>query len=564
MAHTEEHRKHPLERFLELVHLEVRETIAIILYGALIGFFNLVVPIAASALINTIAFGTLLQPLVVLTLLVLFFLLVSGALSAIQIYLMEMMQRRIFLRLFLRLAAKYTRLPAATFDVYYMPEYTNRFFDVVKLQKSFTFLVMDGTALLLTTVIGLVIISIYHPLFIMFNFFFLFTAIFVLIYWMGQGGIRSAINVSHVKYDSAAWLQEITRNPRVFRTGWGSDYALERARELGDRYLNSEQRHFRIVLRQSIGFLILRAISHSTILGIGGYLVMNEKLTLGQLVAAELIISGVLSSLGKFSKFLSNFYDTMVALDKTGHLTDLHDEDETGLAVHFASKPVKVEIKKLRLQSHESDRYIDLEMSVKPGETVAITDYDGDAKNLLFDILGGEIEPPLGKVFYNHEDIKELNKRDLRSEVMLIRDTETFAGSIFENITLGRSEIKLSEVSMAIDLVNLTKAFSRFPSGLDTMLLPSGAPLSSDEKRRLLIARALVMRPGILLIDEALDTIDDEVILALKTRWFDTQKTPTMIIASQNPNVLSMCSRCYNFSGKASFIGKSVRKRRST
>ncbi|MCS6985281.1 MAG: ABC transporter ATP-binding protein/permease [Leptospiraceae bacterium] len=553
--------KPPIERAWELLRLEAADILAIVLYGALIGFFNLVVPVATSALINTIAFGTLLQPLVVLSLLVLFFLMLSGALTALQIYLAEMMKRRLFLRLFSQLAERYTKLPIETFSEHYMPEYTNRFFDIVKLQSSLLFLIMDGIALFLSTTIGLTILAVYHPLFILFDFFFLFNAIFLLGYLLGRHGINTAIQVSTTKYAAAAWLQELVRNPRVFRTDWGGHFALEKTQALGEQYIAHEHRHFLIVMRQTIGFLLLRALSHSAVLGIGGYLVIQEKFTLGQLVAAELIVSGILGSLGRFWKFLENFYDTMVALDKTGLLSDLEEEKEIGAPVNFTEKAVNVEIRGLRLQSFEAERYIDLDMHIKAREIVAITNYHGDAKNQLFDILGGELGCELGQVFYNKHDIKELNKRDLRSGVLLLRDTETFWGTIHENISLNRPDISLVEISEAIEMVRLTAAFRRFPSGLHTRLLPGGAPLSHDEKRRLLIARAIVMKPFLLLIDEILDTIDDDILLNLQEKWLGRKKHPTVIIASQNPNVLAICHRCYDMAGKKSIITKSRRRR---
>lgn len=290
----------PLSRLLEWLHTERRDLWVAVIYSAAVGLLSLVVPVATQAVVNTIAFGTLLQPLVYLTLAVLLALGTSALLQAMRFWVVELIQCRMLVRVASTVVDRLLRARIEAFDREHGPELVNRFFDVVTVQKSAASLLVEGLSIFMQTVIGMILLGIYHPWLLAFDAL-LVGAIAMVLGPMGRGAIRTSIEESKAKYSLVAWLEEIARHPVTFKSERGSRYALDRANGLVSRYLKERARHFRILMRQKAGFLTLQAIASSLLLGVGGWLVIHRQLTLGQLVAAELIVSLVVSGFSKFA-----------------------------------------------------------------------------------------------------------------------------------------------------------------------------------------------------------------------------------------------------------------------
>ena len=289
-------------------------------YSLGISLLSLAVPIAAQGLVNTVAFGTMLQPLVVLTSLVAAGLVFAAVLRALQNVALEYFQQRLFVRVVLDVTERLTHQPAQA-SGRPTAEAMNRFFDVMTLQKGVATLAVDGVLLLLQLAFSMVLLAFYHPWLLVFDLG-LILGVVVVLFPLGHSGTETAIKESKAKYAVAAWLEEMASHRTIFQ-GPGGAFARDRLRERTAAYVHARQKHFKVLLRQWVGGLALSVVASVALLGVGGWLVMNKQLTLGQLVAAELIVSAAAVSLVKVGKYLETLYDVLAAADKVGQLLEL-------------------------------------------------------------------------------------------------------------------------------------------------------------------------------------------------------------------------------------------------
>ncbi|WP_224244338.1 peptidase domain-containing ABC transporter [Hyalangium gracile] len=497
----------PMQRLRSLLWLERDDLKVVLVYAVAAGMLSLATPIAVQALVNSVAFGSLLQPLVVLSILVMGALAFAAMLRALHIHVVEIIQQRIFVRVALDAAHRIPRVRREAFDRSYGPELVNRFFDVLTIQKTLAVFLIDGVSLVLQALIGMMVLAFYHPVLLAFDVL-LIAATFVIVLVLGQRGTDTAIEESKSKYAVAAWLEELARHPLTFRSKDGTAYAEAQADVLARRYLGTRQRHFSIVFRQVVGSLGLQVVASALLLGLGGWLVIQRELTLGQLVAAELIVTAVLASFVKFGKHVENFYDLLAAVDKLGHLVDLPLEEEGPHRETLLARPggLTVRLHDVHFEYAEGRPALGgLGLELAAGAKVAILADSGVGKSTLADLLFGMRMPTRGRVELAGVDTRRASLAELRTQVALVRGVELLEGSVMENVQVGRARVGPAEVRKALASVGLLEPVLALPQGLDTPLGPGGAPLSSGQVRRLMVARALAGAPRLLVLDDALE-----------------------------------------------------------
>ena len=375
----------PLQRLKQLIHVEREDIGALLAYGVGIGLMSLATPVAVQALVNTIAFGALLQPLVVLTLILLVLLSFSNSLVALQFYVVEMLQRRLFVRLFGESATRLRNATPAVRDSQYLPELANRFFDVVSLQKTAASLLLETLGYLLQTLIGMILLAFYHPLLLAFDLF-LIAALYLILFVMGKQGIPTAIEQSKAKYQAAAWLENIAANPLLGKSRHGADFVNAQTERIARHYLQACVSHFRILSRQNIGALLLHALANTLLLGMGGWMVIERQLSLGQLIAAELVVNAMVYGLTRLGKTLDNFYELVASIDKIGYILDLPQETTQGAHPVIADQGYRVEVRQLCLpDSPYSDLANRLDLILEPGDSMVVS--AGAERGSLLDAL---------------------------------------------------------------------------------------------------------------------------------------------------------------------------------
>lgn len=540
------HHPTPYQRLRHLLSLELSDLVTVLIYTGLIGLLALAVPLAAQALVNTIAAGVLMQPLVVLTAGVLGALLFVGVLRLLKLALLEKLQQRIFARVSLELAE---RLPRIEYDVLtsqYAPHLVNRFFDVITIQKTTAKILLEGPSAVLQVLVGLVILAFYSPYLLAFD---LFVILFVaLVVWvLGIGGLRTSIDESINKYRVADWLEEITRCQRGFKLNAAPVFSIERADNLVIEYVRARRRHFRVIFRQGVGAYFFKAVASAGVLAISGWLVINRQFTLGQVVAAEIIVFGMLENLEKLIRLMENGYDLLTSLDKVGHLTDLPTERTSGRALSESETGASVACRKVHFRYENGNEILaGLDMNLKPGEHVSLVGESGTGKSTLAALLCGLHPPGTGLVQINGMDVRDAQLESLRRVVGLVGDAnEVFAGTVEENILLGRDYITHEDLQWALEFTNLSSELEKFPRGLQTRLSSEGRNLSRGQLQRLLIARAIVARPQLLILDEAFTGIDEHDKLQIVEALYSPQYHWTIIDISHDPEVVMRAQTVY-------------------
>ena len=354
-----------------------------------LGILTLATPIAAQALVNFLAFGGLMQPLIVVGALLLFFLAFAGAIRVFKFYIVEILQRRVFVRVVSDLSARLPRVRVDAYDKGHGPELVNRFFDVLTVQKAGSALLIDGLDIALQATIGLFVLGFYHPILLMFDVALVAAIVFILL-GLGRGAIASARRESDAKYKVASALEELANAPTTYKLAGAPEFARSRLAGLASNYITARRGHFGVVLRQLLGAVTLHAVASTALLTLGGWLVINEQLTLGQLVAAELIVSVALQSFVKFGKQLEAYYDLMAGVDKLGILFDLPTEEDHGESHVPGAGGAELELRDVTYHYPSGSTGIeDFSLRVAPNERVAVRGTRRSGKSTLADLVSG-------------------------------------------------------------------------------------------------------------------------------------------------------------------------------
>ncbi|MEM7181752.1 MAG: ATP-binding cassette domain-containing protein [Spirochaetota bacterium] len=519
-----------IERLIQFLKPETRDIWVLILYGLAIGVFSLIVPVAISSLINTVAFGTLLQPIVVLTIVVFVFLIFAGGMRILQSIVIEYVQRRLFVRVTNEIGNRITHLDSEKTKETYIPELVGRFFEVFTLQKNVTVLLVDGIAAILTTSIGFLLISIYHPFFLFYSILLLVLFFFLVAKEINVGG-ETVLKESKLKFNIFHFIQDMSRGPNLFTSNLGSRLGTEKLDILTQDYLLYRHKHFKVLMKQYGGGLFLQALGHASLLGIGGYLVIVNQLTLGQLVAAELILAKVLDGFSGIGKYLETFYDLLAAVDKTGQLLDLPILENTGEEFSLDYTPEKVEFQGVSYSADSKDILASVNLQLQKGECYTISGDSPDSIAIFLNLLSGFIQPSKGVILFDGKDSRHIQSISLRTMIKLVREIEIFKGTILDNVRGGRMELTYGEIQAALEKVGLTQTVLNLKEGVFTELSSSGYPLLPEQQKLIGIARDVCVPSGILILDDSIDEItpekskgliesllEEELILIVNTR----------------------------------------------
>jgi ABC-type bacteriocin/lantibiotic exporter with double-glycine peptidase domain len=541
----------PLRRFLRILKPERKDIITLLIFSVFSGILYLALPLAVDTIVTNLAFGAqsapYIQALIVVAKILALCLIVQALVLGFQYYVAEVIQRRIFVRTSTELAFRLPRVQAQSLDGIHGPELVNRFLDVVTVQKNTTYFLLEGVNLIASGLVGMLLLAFYHPLLLL--FVAVLVVLIVIVTWiLGRGTVATAIEESIPKYDLVAWFQEIAAYPYMFKGSGGYDLAYHRTNLLATKYVNARKKHFGKVFRQISGFLVLSIVSSVGILILGTWLVISQQITLGQLVAAELIMSGIVYSLFKLGKKLESWYDTMASTDKLGHIFDLKTEPSTGeCPVIDYTRGISIQARDLGFAyPGGKPLFTGLNFVIEPGEKIAFYGPHGSGVSSMLNLFFAVRHASSGSLAFDGLDARNWDLETLRESIQLLRRDEFIEGSIIENLRLGRTEINLDEIKEALDKVGLLETILGKKAGLDLHIQVGGAPLSYTQRIALLFARALVQKPRLLLIDELFDGLDQSVFEHLSELILRSNFDCTIIISTRSKAIHSKCDRVLN------------------
>ncbi|MCX8051595.1 MAG: ATP-binding cassette domain-containing protein [Chlorobi bacterium] len=529
-----------------MIELESRDVALMTGYGILVSIFSLSVPLAVDLLVTTIAAGTITLPLVVVAIGLTVLLTISTIFSIVQLYIAELIERRIFVRTTCQAASTLWETDLREFEHTNVLSLLNRFFDVVNVQKVFTKFTLDAITAVLSILVGIVFMAIFSSLLWGLTTLLVLLTI-ALIVIAGYGGVRTNIAESDAKYALADRLDEVGINIVSHKVFSSPQYIVDLFDAPLHRWLNNRKSHFRIIIRQQIVAAVLRIVLIVAILLVGGFLVIDRQISLGQLVASEIIILLFLNSIENIIKQIPAFYTLLTSLSKLQQLTSLRHESKGYLPFELDSRTagLKVEFVNVKFSyTDEAPLLRSVNLKIAPGERVCIVGSSGSGKSTVAHLIIGTLQPEFGSIFVNDHELRLLDRTSYRQHIGYIKTSdEVFNGTVLDNIVWGRDGIPHENIRWALDLCMLTRWLESTTDGLSTPVGPRGENLSTGQIRRVMIARAIVHRPRLLIIDEGFNGIEDNVKLDIAAKLYDKSNPWTVVTISHDPEIVALSDK---------------------
>ena len=536
-----------LQRFFRILHTDRKEIGYIYVYAIFAGLINLSLPLGIQAILNILQGGAVSSSWWLLILVVTLGTFFAGLLVVMQMTVSETLQRRLFTRVSFDFAKRLPNLQTEAVRHEHLPEVANRFFDTLTLQKGLPKMLIDLSTALMQIVFGLLLLSFYHPLFIFFGFLLLILLILIFRF-TGPNGLKTSLKESKYKYDVAYWLEEIARTLQTFKIAGTSDLPLSRTDKYVSNYLDAKRSHFRILLIQYGSIVGFKTLITFALLSLGGWLVINNQINVGQFVAAEIIIIMILSSSEKMIVTMDTVYDVLTAIEKIGAVTDLPIETNEG--VDFAEmnmgQGIKLDIKDLNYHFGDDSKPIlrGINLSIASHERLCIAGYNGSGKTTLIQIISCFLSDFKGSVLYNGVPRNNFNQTSLRHAIGdYSAQEDIFKGTIKENIALGYPNISFDEIVKTCESVGLMGFISNLPQGFDTFLLPAGKTLPRSVISKMILARGILTNPQLFAVEEVMANLEYADRIRVADLLTDKSKNWTLVAVTNDPVLASRCDR---------------------
>jgi len=517
----------PMRRFWKLLTPDYKEIKSVYLYAIFNGLISLTLPLGIQAIVNLIQGGQITTSWIVLVCIVVLGLAVTGILQIFQLRITESLQRRIFTRAAFEFTYRLPKIKAQTWFTKDAPELMNRFFDVVSVQKGLSKMLIEFTAAALQVIFGLILLSFYHPFFILFSLILLLF-IYAIFKLTAAKGLKSSIQESTEKYKVAHWLEEMARSAASFSSISSSKLPLQKLDKRVDAYLTSRQSHFKVLVQQYSLLVVFKVIIAAGLLAIGGILVMEEIMNIGQFIAAEIIILLVMNSVEKLISSLETLYDVLTALEKVGQVTDLPIEEEKGMSLKTQCDDCGMSVvgKELTVYLGTPKPLLSkFSLNLTPDSTTLITGPSGSGKTTLLKTLSGRYPLDSGTLTFQDFTIGNLSTAGLREVIgTVLPEDSLFEGTLLENLTMGREGIDFADIVKWTQVMGLEDFVKQLPEGYDTEIVTYGRRWPRTVVLKWLLIRAMASRPKLLLLDEVF----------AGWRWEETQKVLTAISEPSN------------------------------
>lgn len=534
----------PWQRFLGLLKIEKKDILQISYYAIFEGIVALSLPLGIQAIINLLQGAQISASWIVLVILVTIGVAFSGVLKLMQIRIIETIQQRIFTRASIELSYRFPKIKMSELQNYYPPELANRFFDTLTIQKGISKVLIDVPSAFLQIVFALLLLSFYHAFFILFGVLLL-VLIYVVFKYTAKTGLETSLNESKNKYKVAHWLQEIARTIISFKLSGKTKHALEKSDALVNDYLNSRESHFKILIIQYIQMISFKVIITAGLLLMGGFLVLNQQMNIGQFVAAEIIILLIINSVEKLILGLESFYDVLTSIEKLGQVIDKPIENQNGTKIDKTT-PFTIEVQDVSYKMNKENSVIlnNISLKVNPKDRILIQGESGSGKSSLIQLICGLIKPTAGNIFVNDLALTSIQINDYRANLGLSLSEETpFKGTIRENITFGDSSITDSEIYSIFTIVGLTDFLKNQPYGLDTYLKPEGKLIGYTIAKKIILARAIIKKPKLLILEDPLDQFEKNEAKTIIDFITKPQQEWSLIIVSSNDSWELKCTK---------------------
>lgn len=498
--------------FVKILGPEHRFYTLTILYGIGISVLSVATPVSVQMLVNTVASSGLATPLVVLALSLFGLLLIAGALRALRIYVMDVFGRRFYARMVseITLRALYARNPH--FEDNSKGPLFNRYFDIIQVMIRMPDILIGGFTIILQAAAGFVLTSFYHPFLLVFNLVVIVLLWLVWFIW-GPRAIRSAVELSHRKHATAAWLEGLAKSNGFFKSRRHIDDALQRSDGVTGHYIEQHRHLFWQHFSQTLCFLFIFAAGSASLLGLGGWLVIQGQLSLGQLVAAELVLSVVLYGISQLGIYLNYFYYLCAAVDELSLFMQVEQEAPEG---PHRRLELTASLDFVDVHSGSRGAAVALDCRIPPGARVAAYADSHLAQRLITELLKCHEEPESGYIALGDTDLRAFKAHEVRQEIIVLDRPAAVETDIRDYLRLSADDDGTAGIDpmTAMRVVGLERTITELAEGLDTAVVSTGWPLSITETMQLKLAAALVARPRVLLLTQVFDALPERHLKA--------------------------------------------------
>lgn len=529
-----------LKKFYQILRLDKKDISAIYVFAIIAGVVQLSLPLGIQTIVSFVMAGSVSTSIIVLILLVVFGTFLNGLLQVRQLEIIEKLKQKIFLRYGLEFSDRLPKLNKEKLDNYYLPELVNRFFDTISLQKGLEKLLLDLPAAVIQILLGLMLLSFYHPVFIGFGIMLLFILVLIL-YFTSPQGLALALKSSDYKYQVAGWLQEEARVVKSFNY-CNSELHVAKTDKLISHHLDARTRYFKILLIQFWSLISFKIIVTAAMLVVGTVLLVDQQINVGQFIAADIVIIAIIGSVERLIISLDKVYDALVSIEKLGKITEAETEIGGTLPLENNHSGVSVEFKNTSFTFPDGNKILNnVNFNIRAGQLVHISGPSGSGKSILLRLITGSYKNYEGIILVNGQPVDNYDLKSLRNNTgVLLNNQDIFQGTVWENITMGNPDITLDEVTGFIEKFGLTSFIQSDKLGYNKLLDPVGKRLSKQIKQKILLIRALLGNHRMLLLEEPLEYLDEITSIAVMD-YLTMLKGTTILIASSDPAISKHC-----------------------
>lgn len=545
-----------LKRLWELIVLDKKEVVSIYFYAVLSGLLQLSVPIGIQSIVSFVLGASMVTSIYILIVLVVIGVFSVGMMQINQMKIIEKIQQRIFTRNAYDFAEKVPRFDLYKMDNFYLPERVNYFFDTVNVQKGISKLLLDVPAASIQIIFGLLLLSLYHPIFIVFGLL-LVVILWLILKMTATSGLASSLKESTYKYAVLEWLTEIARVIKSFKFSQGTHLNLKKTDERVSGYLGARTTHFKVLLFQYQTLVVFKVAITTVMLTAGTYLLVNQQLNIGEFIAAEIVIFTVIGAVEKLIGSLESVYDVVTGLEKLAIISESPLEKEGDVELDSRGEGLDINFKEFSFSYPNGKKVLrDFNFQIKPNSKVCVSTQEGSGKSTLLKVLSGNYADFEGSLLINKLPINSYQLESFRTQVgIFLNQQDIFSGTVWENIAMGREEIKQEDVMDMAEGLGIAQFLNQLSSGFNTQLDPSGKKMPSTLVKYILLLRAFANQPKLVLLEDPWEGLEPEVQLQIKQYLLNKLPHTTLILTTQDEDFARKCdAQIVLTNGSANFV----------
>ncbi len=507
------------------------EISSIYLFAIIGGLVQLIMPLGIQSIIGFLMGGSYSTSLVLLIVVVIASVWADGYLQISKLKIIERIQQKLFYRYAIDYTEKIPNLKVDQLAYKGLPELVNRFFDVQSLQKSLSKLLLDIPIASIQILFGLILISFYHPIFILFGAVLLCIVILILKF-TGKNGLLYSKEESTYKYKFVAHLELLAKNFITFKFRENNTLPLQKTDELVSSYLKSRTQHFNVLQIQYWSLIYFKLFTTIAMLLAGVVLVIKQQINIGQFIATEIVILTIINAVEKIVINLDQVYDALTAIDKIGIITDKEIEKNTGSLLIGEHEAIDLALKEVSFSYGEKQLLIKSNIEIPFRQKVCIAGTREAGKYTLLKLIASLLPVQKGMYTINGKNIQQYQLSNLRSLISFSTlDDALFTGSLIENLCFSKDVMKREKLEQLLDLFDLSTWANTHPDGL-YQSIEANESWSYKLIRKLVLVRSLYSADRLLFMQDPTNGLEPKYAERLLNYITNLSNTTCVISSS--------------------------------